>query len=229
MWLLVPLPFNLDTQVILKLQSLSSRISSNILDMWGVLHLMAGNTLQLPDKQFFVDEACSGIVSVMSVIACGLIWAVWQNRSLPHMGLLILCGIGWAVSLNVARICIITFSHAWWQIDLSSGTPHEILGLCLFVVTFVALISTDKVLEFVLQPIETDIMGHTPEARNPLVRLRSDGLALIVWDSEADIKIGGQQIGGQTKGVAIVHKINGVWKVEFDSLTPIMPMPEEEK
>ncbi|MCB0570687.1 MAG: nuclear transport factor 2 family protein [Phaeodactylibacter sp.] len=65
--------------------------------------------------------------------------------------------------------------------------------------------------------------------RNPLVRLLSDGLALIVWDSEADIKIGGQQIGGQTKGVAIVHKINGVWKVEFDSLTPIMPMPEEEK
>ena len=117
LWLLVPLPFDVDTRVVVRLQSLSSRISSGILDMWGVRHLMSGNVLQLPDKQFFVDEACSGIISVMSVIACGLIWVVWRNRSLLHVVLLILAGVGWAISLNVARICIITFAHAWWDVD----------------------------------------------------------------------------------------------------------------
>lgn len=60
---------------------------------------------------------------------------------------------------------------------------------------------------------------------NPLVRILTSDIALIVWDSEADIQIGGQQVGGKTKGMAVLRKIKGVWKIEFDSLTPVMPMP----
>jgi exosortase/archaeosortase family protein len=170
LWLLVPLPLGVDSLVIIKLQNLSSRISSAILDMWGVHHLMSGNVLQLPDKQFFVDEACSGIVSVMSVIACGLIWAVWWNRSLLHVVLLLLAGVGWAISLNVARICIIAFAHAWWLVDLSSGWWHEALGLGLFCLTFLALISSDVILEFILAPIM--VAGQQTETtyRNGLIR-----------------------------------------------------------
>ncbi len=170
-WLLVPLPFDVDTRLVVKLQGLSSRISSGILDMWGVRHLMSGNVLQLPDKQFFVDEACSGIVSVMSVIACGLIWVVWKNRSLLHVVLLILAGVGWAISLNVARICIITFAHAWWDVDLSAGWQHKALGLTLFSLTFVALISTDRILEFMLQPIESQGEPTPSTRQNPLIRV----------------------------------------------------------
>lgn len=64
---------------------------------------------------------------------------------------------------------------------------------------------------------------------NVLVRMLTDDVALAVFDSEADIKIGGQQVGGKTKGMAVLRKINGQWKLEFDSITPIIPMPEEGK
>jgi uncharacterized protein (TIGR02246 family) len=60
---------------------------------------------------------------------------------------------------------------------------------------------------------------------NVQVRLLTADVALAVWDSEADIKIGGQQVGGKTKGSAVLRKIKGEWKLEFDQLTPIMPMP----
>ncbi len=55
---------------------------------------------------------------------------------------------------------------------------------------------------------------------NVLVRMLSNDIALAVWDSEADIKVGGQQVGGKTKGMAVLRKIKGVWKLEFDSITP---------
>ena len=60
---------------------------------------------------------------------------------------------------------------------------------------------------------------------NPVVRMLTADIAILTWDSEADIKIGGQQVGGKTKGMAVVRKIKGQWMIEFDALTPKMEMP----
>lgn len=60
---------------------------------------------------------------------------------------------------------------------------------------------------------------------NPSVRILSPEFALVTWSSNADFKIGGQQVGGQTTGVAFLRKIKGAWKIEFDALAPVMQMP----
>jgi exosortase len=156
LWLLVPLPLGMDRGLATWLQTVSSRLSSALLDLIGINHAMAANVLQLPSRDLFVDEACSGVVSVMSVITCGAIWAVWKNRSLLHSVLLIVSGVIWALSLNVARICIIAAGEAWYAVDLSSGTAHDVLGLVLFLGTFIALVSTDQLLLFLLAPIKFD-------------------------------------------------------------------------
>ncbi|MFB3106700.1 MAG: exosortase U, partial [Pseudomonadales bacterium] len=109
--------------------------------------------LELPGKQFFVDEACSGIVSVMSVIATGAIYVVWRNRSLQHSIVLLLAGVAWAVVMNVGRVTTIALAHAWWSRDLSTGWQHDVLGLVLFCITFLALISTDALLVFFFDPV----------------------------------------------------------------------------
>lgn len=64
---------------------------------------------------------------------------------------------------------------------------------------------------------------------NVQVRMLTNDVALAVWDAEADIKVGGQQLGGKTKGMAVLRKIKGGWKLEFDSITPMMPMPDAGK
>ncbi len=56
-------------------------------------------------------------------------------------------------------------------------------------------------------------------------RLITPVVALVTWDSTADIKIQGQQVGGPSTCVALLHKINGQWKIEFDGMTPVMQMP----
>lgn len=63
---------------------------------------------------------------------------------------------------------------------------------------------------------------------NPNVQVLTPDVAVITFDSEADIKIQGQQVGGKTKGIAVVHKINGKWYIEADAIIPIMPMPAPE-
>lgn len=56
-------------------------------------------------------------------------------------------------------------------------------------------------------------------------RLVTPDVAILTWDSTADIKIQGQQVGGPSTDMAVLHKINGKWMIEFDSMTPVMQMP----
>jgi len=166
LWLIVPLPTHPDQQLIAMLQRQSSRLSSLFLDWIGIPHLMAGNVLHLAEKQLFVDEACSGIVSLMSIVACAIIYSVWNNRSLLHLVFLTLAGVGWATLMNVTRICIIAFAFDRWGVDWSGGLPHELLGLAVFLMTFLALVSTDLLLLNVISPISSQLFethGEMPK------------------------------------------------------------------
>jgi exosortase len=155
LWLLVPLPFSLDKNLIDYLQHKSSQLSSYVLDLIGVNHVMEGNTLSLPARQLFVDEACSGIVSILSVVACALIYGVYKNRAPAHLAALAAAGIGWATVINVVRISTIAYALERWGVDWSAGASHEILSLALFMVTFLALLSTDQLLAAGLAPIQS--------------------------------------------------------------------------
>ncbi len=150
LWLLLlitmRLPLELNSQLAGFLQKVSSRLSSLVLDGLGVLHLLSGNVVTLPDRELFVDEACSGIISVMSVIACAAMLAVWRHRPLLHMLLLVGFGVGCAMIMNVVRITTVAVALDWYGKDWTSGWPHEVVSLAAFMGTFVLLLSADVAL-----------------------------------------------------------------------------------
>jgi exosortase len=154
-WLVIPIPLGRDRQLISILQLASSWLSSAALDALGILHLMEGNTLLLPDKQLFVDEACSGIVSILSIAATAAIYGVWRNRTPLQVVALSVMGVGWATLLNVVRITTIAYVYDRYGYDLSTGTPHEVLGIALFAMTFTALAATEQFIIATCSPIET--------------------------------------------------------------------------
>lgn len=58
------------------------------------------------------------------------------------------------------------------------------------------------------------------------VRFIKSDVAIVALDYVTDIKINGQQIGGKSKGLAVVTKANGKWLLDADAATPVMQMPE---
>ncbi|MCC6493822.1 MAG: exosortase/archaeosortase family protein, partial [Pirellulales bacterium] len=150
------LPLNLDGRLAGYLQGVSSRLSSQILDVLGVLHYVAGNIVTLPRKELFVDEACSGIISVASVIVCAAMLAIWRGRRLLHMVLLTLFGAICAMIMNVVRITAIATALAWYNVDWTGGWQHETISLASFLATFTLLISFDSCLDAMLAPIPMD-------------------------------------------------------------------------
>jgi exosortase len=197
LWLIVPLPFGLDQQLTKALQLGSSRLSSYVLDWFGVYHLMEGNTLWLHSKPLFVDEACSGIISMLSIVACAVVFAVFKNRTAIHTVLLAALGIAWAAIMNVVRISVIAVALEKWGIDWSAGTSHEILSLVLFLLTFLALLSMDQVLLVCLAPVVKGRSDQQPREMHMGKRIAQ------TWDAVVDFgnPLRGSNAGGSPSSV----------------------------
>jgi len=154
--LLLPLPLNYDEQFSRFLQQFTTFVSAEFLTRIEVPNIADGTILTLPSKQLFVEEACSGIVSMMSIITACLILSVMANRPAIHTVLLVASGIVWTSTTNVLRIVTLAYSQERLGIDLSEGWRHDLLGLCLFAIAVLLALSADRLLGFLLAPIDQD-------------------------------------------------------------------------
>lgn len=148
-WTAIPLPFQMDENLTTSMKSFSTIWASRFLDEFGIMHLRYSNVIELPDKQLFVADACSGIHSLFVLIAAGLFIALWNHRSFLHVVLLLGMSFFLAIVENISRLLIVAFS--WTQgLDLTEGRPHEVLGFALFAVTVLLLLSADQLLKAIL-------------------------------------------------------------------------------
>lgn len=146
-WFALPLPFDLDERVTTALRTVTTRMSSEVLEQFGILHLRAVNVIQLPNKPLFIADACSGINSLFIGLAIAALIGVWNGRSLLHVLLLLATSFGLVLVENISRVVCIAVAtrHGW---DLAEGLPHAALGAGLFGATVVLISSTDQLLAF---------------------------------------------------------------------------------
>lgn len=159
----IPLPFSMDEDLIVRLREVTTALTSNVLDEFGVLHHQYGTLIELPTRQLFIADACSGIHSLFVLITCSLVIAAWNRRSVFHSALLLIAALGLVLIENVARLTIITVLIT--QIDLSSGLRHSILGGILFVCSVLFLCSADQWLRFILPKGEGMWFGRQTERK----------------------------------------------------------------
>lgn len=145
--LMTPPPWGLDLTLTLKLQQLSVAIASRVLDMFQIFHVVNTNTLEVDGQRFLVEEACSGIQSLFSILAFALFYAIWNERGLFRTLFLLAGALLFDLSLNVVRICLGVVAKITGDINLLDGWPHEILGIAVFVLGLLLTLSWDVVLD----------------------------------------------------------------------------------
>ena len=142
--LTVPLPFGLDEDIALKLRVVTSRLGGGVLDLLKVEYLLRGNVFEVPGNQLFVDEACSGVNSVFSVIVCCLFYMGLVGRGFVRTLILGVFSLLWVIVANVARVVVVVASAAWGGPDLASGIAHDLLGVGVFLIAISLVVSTDQ-------------------------------------------------------------------------------------
>lgn len=149
----VPLPLNQDRKLVAELQNLSSKACSNALDGLGIPNLLQGNILQIEGHSLFVEEACSGVTSLYSLVSLGLILALVNFRSFTPGMLTVLLTPFLALMTNLIRLLAIALGFQWWNIDLSKGVLHNLLGLSVFLLGALSLVAADVFISTLLATI----------------------------------------------------------------------------
>jgi exosortase len=135
----VPLPATVLSSVALPLQLLASRIGAAILATRHVPVLLDGNVIRLPGHELFVTEACSGLRSLLALLALGVLIGGMMLRTAIGRALLVGATIPIAILINGARVFITGFLVYYVDGALGQGFMHATEGWLMFVVAFAVL------------------------------------------------------------------------------------------
>jgi exosortase len=164
---ILPPPLGWDQSLTLWLRSVAVHVSCGLLDWLRITFVRDGNTIQLPGKTLFIEEACSGINSFVLCNAFCLFWILWQRRSYGWLVPAMLATSCFVVLGNIIRItgCSLAFSR--WHLDLLDGWPHEAFGLVLLLGYCVLVMSTEQFLVFLTQPVPEEPESAPPPRPAP--------------------------------------------------------------
>jgi exosortase len=156
LWLTVPLPLGLDLQLIQMLQRVATQRASGLLDLVGIRHVVSGVLLELPEKTFLVEEACSGIHSLFAALSCTAFYLIYAQRHFVRSTLLIVSTVFWVLVTNVGRVTTVAILGSRWNLPVTEGLTHAMLGTVFFAACLGLILSTDRMLLFFM-PIRLDL------------------------------------------------------------------------
>ena len=103
----IPIPMVIYNEIVFPLQFVASRFATKVLETLNLFPIMReGNVLVLPGLRLEVVEACSGIRSLMSLLALAAGYGYLVERSIPVRWFLILAMFPLAILSNGTRVMI---------------------------------------------------------------------------------------------------------------------------
>jgi exosortase len=173
--IIIPPPFGMDSMLTLFLRRVATSASSRFLDLLRVVHCVSGNVIELPEHKLLVEEACSGINSVLFISAFTLFYLLWRRRSFWCYLICLPAALGFVVMGNVARITLGAWAQFHNGMDLLTGWKHETIGLILVAIYVGLVMSLEHLLSGVPRPGPSfeNASSHvsSPPASGPVRRI----------------------------------------------------------
>jgi len=145
---MLPIPPFLLHVVSFQLKVFAARSGSAIAFKLGVPLVRSGMTIHLPAGSLRIANPCSGLRSLIALVALGALFAYLTRGSLWKRVVLFLSAVPLAVGANMLRIAVLCIVASAFGIDAALGFFHDFSGFLLFVVAFVGLLVVRKVLHF---------------------------------------------------------------------------------
>lgn len=145
----VPLPATLFYAVAFPLQSLAARNAASVLDLLGVPVLLDGNVIILSQISLGVTEACSGIRSLISLLAVAVAWAALTLSGPWGQALLVASAIPITVVANAGRVVATGLIGQWFGVDYARGFFHTFSGWVIFLLAFACLLGVQVLVQMV--------------------------------------------------------------------------------
>ena len=143
---MVPLPYIVYDAMAFPLKLFITKVSVFVLKAMGIIVWREGNIIMFPQTVLEVADACSGLRSLMSLLALSVAFAFFSQQTNLKRTLLVLSAIPIAIFTNMLRVIVTGFLAQYYGAAAAEGFFHEFAGMAVFAMAMVLLVGVGALL-----------------------------------------------------------------------------------
>ncbi len=152
--LMIPLPGIIYNQITLPLQLVASHLAANSIELMGIPVFREGNILKVPQYSVEVALACSGIRSLLSLVALSVGYSYFADRRMWVRGGLILSVVPIGIATNAFRITVTSLLGYRFGPQWAEGFLHLFSGWLIFLIALALMFTLHAALTRIGATIE---------------------------------------------------------------------------
>ena len=144
-----------------------SIVSAKLIPLAGVALYREGNILYVSTGPLAVAGACSGMRSIMALLALSSLFAYLMYESRLKQWILVAFALPIAVVTNIIRVTSTGIMAHYWGKEFAEGILHESFGWLVFVIAFALLYLVSKVLDLLIPAAPLQKEATAPSTSSP--------------------------------------------------------------
>lgn len=129
---MIPFPLVVIGTSVVRLKLFAAMCATHILHAIGLPALQKGSTIYMANATVVVDDPCSGLRSLLSLLTLGVLFAYLKETSLSRRTIFLLSSIPIALVANIVRIVLLAGIADIYGIDAALRFFHDFSGFVVF-------------------------------------------------------------------------------------------------
>ena len=136
---MVPLPYIVYDALAFPLKLMVAKFSVIALKLMGIAVIGEGNIIMFPQTVLEVADACSGLRSLMSLLALAVAFAVFTHTSNIKRTIIVISAVPIAIATNMLRVIVTGVLARYYGAAAAEGFFHEFAGMAVFALAMLFL------------------------------------------------------------------------------------------
>lgn len=149
---MIPIPAVIYYQATLPMQMLATKVTVFLLQFIGVACAHKGNIIELPGYSLEVVEACSGLRSLVTLMALAALYAYLNLDGKVRPLVLFFASIPIAIVTNIVRVFVTAVGAYAISPAVAENFLHEISGMLVFVTALICTVTLGALLKWRKKP-----------------------------------------------------------------------------
>jgi len=143
---MIPAPLVLVSNLVIKMKLFAGSMATNLLNSIGLQAIRDGSIIKMTRSYLEIEAPCSGLRSLISLLAFGAAFAYLTNHKLYKKWILFLAALPIALFANVFRIVLLGWVSEVYGMEAAHGWVHDFSGFLLFAVAALGMLGVNSLL-----------------------------------------------------------------------------------
>jgi len=145
---MMPLPLVTIVGITFKMKMFAAYWANKVINAMGIRAVLDGSVIKMRTTHVIVEDVCSGLRSLISLLALGTIIAYLSSKLTRLKKVIVFFAAGvMAILANIVRIVFMAVTSEVWGANFTQGPLHTLSGLLVFVVAFIGLMIVVREIE----------------------------------------------------------------------------------